>query len=103
MRSAVVASAAAMRAGTGANWSPKWSGTSSVEYPRASAFLAWSAQDRAVPSGALESCAANRNFRGWVMTPSFVVAGVDVDARNPLAVEHVAIAGIVFEGEPRLE
>ena len=31
MRNADVASAAAMRAGTGASWSPKWSGTSSVE------------------------------------------------------------------------
>ena len=31
----------------------------------------------------------------------FVVAGVDVDARDALAVEHVAVAGVVLEGEPR--
>ena len=34
---------------------------------------------------------------------SLVVAGMDVDAGDPLAVEHVAVAGVVLEGEPRLE
>src|SRR5271166_4895769 len=54
-------------AATGASCSPKWSGMRRAEYPSASARRAWSAQDRAVPSGALESWAANRNFRGCAM------------------------------------
>jgi hypothetical protein len=41
------ASAAAIKAGIGASWSPKWSGTSNDENPRSSAFFACSAQSTA--------------------------------------------------------
>src|SRR5579863_7852768 len=69
-----------------------------------SALRAWSAHDAAVPSGALESWAAKRNLRGWVIGPhSFVVAGVDVDARDAFTVEHVSVPGVVLEGEHGLE
>src|SRR5580704_11416589 len=69
MRSVAVAAATAARAGTGASWSPKWSGMSRVLYPRSSALRACSAQERAEPSGALLSCAAKRNLRSCAMPP----------------------------------
>src|SRR5271165_41714 len=57
-------------AGIGASCSPKWSGIKSAEYPRSSAWRAWSAHEWAVPSGALESCAAKRKRRWWAMPTS---------------------------------
>src|ERR1700758_647328 len=84
MRRLVVASAAAINAGTGANWSPKWSGMKRVEYPRSSAFFACAVQLEASLSGATDSCAANRNGcdRGiWVLRVSgpHDLAAVDVE------------------------
>ena len=70
MRSVVVAAATAASAGTGASWSPKWSGMSSALYPALSARRACSAHERAVPSGPLLSCAAKRNLRSCAMAPS---------------------------------
>ena len=47
-RRVVVATAAAVRAGIGANWSRRWSAQVRVEYPRPSTFRASSAHSRAV-------------------------------------------------------
>ena len=65
MRRCVVAPAAAISAGTGASWSPKWSGMVSVEYPRSSAMRACSAHARA--DAAVVIWAAKRNGRWEAM------------------------------------
>src|SRR5580692_4687954 len=110
MRSVVVAAATAARAGTGANWSPKWSGMSSVLYPRSSACRACAAQERAVPSGALLSCAAKRNFRSCAMAPCCRTSAEDArprrlneaEVRDPGAdpLEELALGGHQLLGRP---
>src|SRR5437016_14255229 len=78
MRSVVVASAAAIRAGTGASWSPKWSGMNSVEKPRSStlrALATHSSRDRA-----LAICAPKRNFFVLGMARTLIVEFVDMSA-----------------------
>ena len=53
-----MASAATVRATRGPNWSSKWSGMNSVEYPRASILRAVARQ--AAPLSALDSWTPNR-------------------------------------------
>src|SRR2546427_6799219 len=60
-RSSLVASAAAMSAGTGASWSPKWSGMKKVEKPRSSALRARPAHASA--EGAFETWMPKRKGR----------------------------------------
>src|SRR3546814_14383897 len=69
----VVASAAAISAGTGASWSPKWSGRNKVEYPRSSALRAWAAQS--APDVAVASWMPKRNRRSWALGGHATAAG----------------------------
>src|ERR1700722_18260036 len=64
-RSRVVAHAAAVSAGSGANCSPRWSGSETTSKPRSSASLARDAH--AGPSGAPTSWTAKRSRRAWGM------------------------------------
>ena len=78
-----MASAAAISAGTGASWSPKWSGRNSVEYPRSSTLRARAARS---PPGAVEIWTPNRNVRGWA-----------IGAGTLLAADRRTIAGMGLE------
>src|SRR4051812_42085641 len=88
MRSVVVAAAAVASAGTGASWSPKWSGMNRVANPRSS--TRWARSVQLLASVAELACRPKRKGRGCVMSGSLgeeeheghrVSIGVSADPR----------------------
>src|SRR5215211_6447694 len=65
----------AMRAGTGASWSPKWSGRKAVLNPSSSARRARAA--RSAPSVAVWNWTPKRKRRGWAMAADPMSAGLE--------------------------